>query len=94
MYTPVLSIKKFILSLVIFFAGLGILSAQDSIPVQDIKKPLEKKPFESGIFIDNQTVEIPPAKTLEFVLQHRFGTIQNGWSDLAGIGALQISAWD
>ncbi len=35
--------------------------------------------------MDNITVAIPPAHTLEFVLQHRFGSIQGGWSDLAGI---------
>ena len=91
MRTYILSIKNFILSLGFFLTGIGFLSAQDSIPAQDTKKPLEKKPFESGIFIDNQTVEIPPAKTLEFVLQHRFGTIQKGWSDLAGLwGASNI----
>lgn len=91
MHTYILSVKKFVLSLVLFLSGIGVLSAQDSIPAQETKKPLEKKPFESGIFIDNQTVEIPPAKTLEFVLQHRFGTIQNGWKDLAGIwGASNI----
>jgi len=91
MYTYLLSIKKVVLGLIFFASGIGIIFAQDSIPAPEKKKPLERKPFESGIAINEQTVEIPPAKTLEFVLQHRFGTIQNGWSDLAGIwGASNI----
>jgi outer membrane receptor protein involved in Fe transport len=41
--------------------------------------------FESGSLIDAQTVVIPEVKTLEMVIQHKFGTIQNGSSDLWGI---------
>jgi hypothetical protein len=41
--------------------------------------------FESGSLIDAQTVVIPDKKTLEMVIQHKFGTIQNGSSDLWGI---------
>jgi hypothetical protein len=84
------SMKKFLFSLLFFFTGVGIVFAQDSIPAQT-KKPLVKAPFESGYFIDDQTVTLPPARTLQLVLQHRFGTIQNGWTDLAGIwGASNI----
>ncbi|MEI7981874.1 MAG: DUF5777 family beta-barrel protein [Bacteroidota bacterium] len=78
--------KRIILSLLFFLTGLGISLAQDSIAEPAVtQKPLAKAAFESGICMDNITVSIPPAKTLEFVLQHRFGTIQNGWSDLAGL---------
>jgi hypothetical protein len=93
MHTSIFSIKRMILCLVLVISGLGSVFAQDSIPAvpEATKKPLAKAPFESGICMDNITVAIPPAKTLEFVLQHRFGTIQNGWSDLAGIwGAANI----
>ncbi len=41
--------------------------------------------FESGSLIDAQTTVIPDVKTLEFVIQHKFGTIENGHSDLWGI---------
>ncbi len=41
--------------------------------------------FESGILIDAQTVVIPDKKTLEMVMQHKFGTIENGHSNLWGI---------
>jgi hypothetical protein len=41
--------------------------------------------FESGYLIDAQTVFVPSAKTLEFVIQHKFGTIENGTTDLWGL---------
>ena len=84
------TMKKILFSLVFFITGSGIVFAQDSIPAET-KKTLEKAPFESSYFIDDQTVALPPAKTLQLVLQHRFGTIQNDFSDLFGIwGASNI----
>ncbi len=87
MHTMISSMKKILLGLVLLVSGMGYSFAQDSIPAEPVvtQKPLAKAAFESGICMDNITVAMPPAKTLEFVLQHRFGTIQNGWSDLAGI---------
>jgi hypothetical protein len=41
--------------------------------------------FESGVLIDAQTVTVPSVKTLEMVIQHKFGTLENGKSDLWGI---------
>lgn len=41
--------------------------------------------FAGSMIIDNQTSFIPSAKTLEFLIQHKFGSIQNGHSDLWGI---------
>jgi hypothetical protein len=79
--------------LIVLVSGMGYTFAQDTIPAEPevTEKPLARAAFESGICMDNITVAIPPAKTLEFVLQHRFGTIQNGWSDLAGLwGASNI----
>jgi hypothetical protein len=46
-------------------------------------KPLTT--YEGGMAIDNQTSYIPSAKTLEFTIQHRFGSIENGISDIFGI---------
>lgn len=91
MHKPIRNfMKNFLIGLIFFFTGIGIVFSQDSIPVQT-KKPLVKAPFESGYFIDDQTVALPPAHTLQMVIQHRFGTIQNGWTDLAGIwGASNI----
>jgi len=41
--------------------------------------------FESGYLIDAQTVIVPEVKTLEMVIQHKFGTIDGGSSNLWGI---------
>jgi hypothetical protein len=62
--------------------GLGMVIAQDSIPEQPAQKPLAKAPFESGYFITDQTAVMAPAKTLEFIIQHDFGTIQDHWIKL------------
>ena len=49
-------------------------------------KPV-KATFESQWIIDNHTVMVPTKKTLEFVIQHRFGTVSNGIKDFWGIYA-------
>lgn len=56
---------------------LGYFMAHDSKPERFI--------YESGYLIDNQTCITPVAKTLEMVIQHRFGTMENGISDVYGI---------
>ena len=65
------------------------LFAQDEAVTGEAKE--KDKPvrfaWESGLLIDNQTSYIPTVKTLEFVIQHKFGTIENGHSDLWGIYA-------
>lgn len=58
--------------------------AQDEQKRQD---PPVRAPFESGVLIDNQTVQIPYKNTLEFVIEHRFGTIDNGLTDMYGLYA-------
>lgn len=83
--------KKSFLVFLLLFAGFGNIFAQEAEEVKEEKKPLERAAFESGIFMDNQTVQTYPKNTLEFLLEHRFGTIQNGFTDLFGIwGATNI----
>jgi len=90
--------KKLILIIVLCAFCAPMIFAQDSIPAAPEKKPLTKAPFESGICMDMITVSSPPsAKTLEFVLQHRFGVMNTEddgtsiWNDLFGIwGASNI----
>lgn len=85
------SLKKALLILILFIAGVNIVSAQDTIVTEEVVKSPARAPFESGIFMDEQTVVVAPAKTLEFILQHRFGSIQNRLTDLFGIwGASNI----
>jgi hypothetical protein len=82
--------KKNIL-LIILFSLISIISfaqdvATDSTAVKEKDKPV-RSPFESGYLIGSQTTVIQNVKTLEAVIQHTFGTIQNGHSDLWGIYA-------
>ncbi len=76
-------ILNFILSLLI--AGTGF--AQDTLKVKKVDKPV-RFPWDSELLIDNQTTLSPPAKTLEFIIQHRFGLVnQKGIHDLFGLYA-------
>ncbi len=63
---------------------------QDDQPIEK-KEGSDKKPakpaFESPQFMDEQSVVVPTAKTLEFNMQHRFGIVTNGIKDLYGIYA-------
>ncbi len=55
-----------------------------------VQKPVDKPvrlPFECGLLIDNQTTVVNSAKTLELIIDHRFGTMDNGITDLYGIYA-------
>ena len=66
----------------ILFSGTVVL-AQDE---EEKEKPRpERKAFESAVLLDNQTDVINGSKTLEWNIQHRFGTVRNGSSDLWGV---------
>ncbi|MGQ8338461.1 DUF5777 family beta-barrel protein [Sunxiuqinia sp. A32] len=58
--------------------------AQDSASEKD--QPIGPA-FENGTLIDAQTSYIPSVKSLEFLIQHKFGPMENGTSDLFGIYA-------
>ncbi len=71
--------KKLILF--ILFTGFifSYVSAQEkteSVPVSA---------FESSVLVNDQTTMVYDKKTLQFVIQHKFGTVDNGVSDLYGI---------
>jgi hypothetical protein len=57
-------------------------AAVEEVEVTD--KPV-KFSWESQYLINQQTSKISPVKTLEFVIQHRFGSVENGKSDLWGV---------
>ncbi|MEX2233315.1 MAG: DUF5777 family beta-barrel protein [Cyclobacteriaceae bacterium] len=52
-------------------------------------RPLQRvgNTFESIWIIDNQTTHVPLRKTFEFDIQHRFGTVLNGYDDFFGLYA-------
>ncbi|MDR0793211.1 MAG: DUF5777 family beta-barrel protein [Chitinophagaceae bacterium] len=59
---------------------------EDNTPVVK-KKSFTKNTFEGKYIIDNQTVMVPIKGTLDFDIQHHFGTTDNGIKDLYGIFA-------
>lgn len=63
------------------------LFAQDEGDKPKKKDKPVREPFASGYLIDNQTTVIPAVNTFEYVIQHRFGGMDNGISDVFGIYA-------
>jgi len=63
------------------------LFAEDTLQDQTkkVNQPV-KATFENSVLINNETVENPPQKTLDFIIQHRFGVIKNT-DDLFGLFA-------
>jgi len=77
--------KKNILFILLFSCISVVTFAQtDATEVKEKDYPVNGA-FESGYLIDAQTTVIPDVKTLEFVIQHKFGTVANGHSDMWGI---------
>ena len=64
--------------------------AQEEATQETTETPKERpvRPaFESGLLFDAATTVVQPSKTLEMIIQHRFGTIDNGIHDFFGIWA-------
>jgi len=77
---------------ILFLVLLSFISVISFAQTEATETPVVKEKdypvnatFESGVLIDAQTVVIPTKKTLEMVIQHKFGTIENGHSNLWGI---------
>lgn len=74
--------KKFLIVIISIVFTVSSAYTQEEEKKKD--KPV-RSPFGSGILIDNQTCEIPTTKTLEMLIQHRFGKMDNGIKDIWGI---------
>lgn len=61
--------------------------AQEEGTEAPVKERPARPAFESGLLFDAATTTLQPAKTLELIIQHRFGTMDNGITDLYGIWA-------
>lgn len=72
--------KKHIIILLVISGFAFSTFAQDKEKSEPVYAP-----FESPYLIDQQTTVIPDVKTLEFVIQHKFGSVDNGVSDIWGI---------
>ncbi len=74
---------KLFLLVLIYLGTITLSTAQDE---QEKKSDKPARPaFESAWWFDGQTGTVYSAKTLEFVIQHRFGLINSGSGDLFGI---------
>jgi len=64
-------------------------ATQDTTVVAPVvkKKSYVKNTFDGSYIIDNQTVMVPIKGSFEFDIQHRFGTVNNGFKDLFGLFA-------
>ena len=61
--------------------------AQDEVTDEKPVTRPERPAFESGLLFDQATTTLQPSKTLEMIIQHRFGSMENGITDLYGIWA-------
>ena len=89
-YQSLMSLLRSSLLLLVIMLGANQLIAQDTTAVTAPvvkKKSFVKNTFEGNHIIDNQTVMVPIKGTFEFDIQHRFGTVENGWKDLGGLFA-------
>lgn len=77
---------------VILLSLLGVLLvgniawSQDESSESQSVRPV-RDAFKTNLIIDNQTALVPVKGTFEFDIQHRFGTVNNGYNDFYGIYA-------
>ena len=64
---------------------ISTFAQEDSVVVNDSGMKPVRSVWESTWIIDNQTTLVPVKGTFEFMMNHRFGTIYNGISDIYGI---------
>jgi hypothetical protein len=79
--------NKMLFIILLSLISIITFAQEDTTAVEKVKDKPVRSPFESGYLIDAQTTVVPNPNTLEFVIQHKFGTIANGHSDLWGIYA-------
>jgi hypothetical protein len=72
--------------LLLFCLCISVVFAQDETEEKPDARPVYM-PFESGMLITAQSAYVPDAKTLVFVLDHRFGGVGNGIDDMFGLYA-------
>jgi hypothetical protein len=75
--------KKLILFLLLTGFVFSYSIAQDEESAVTESYPVTT--FESNFLVDDQTTVVFDKKTLDFAIQHKFGTINNGISDLWGM---------
>jgi len=71
-------------TLLILLFGVNASFGQDSTKVKEPNKPVSET-FNSGTFLENQTFMTNPAKSIELIINHRFGKMSDGSKELWGI---------
>ncbi|HEU5290434.1 MAG TPA: DUF5777 family beta-barrel protein [Cyclobacteriaceae bacterium] len=67
------------------FLTFSAFAQEDSVAIDASGNKPVRSTWESTWLIDNQTSMVPVKGTFEFMMNHRFGTIYNGISDIYGI---------
>jgi hypothetical protein len=78
------TLKSLIYLFIFLGASNGSVSAQEDSAKKADNRPV-KSMFATNMLIDNQTVISPYKGSLNFMVYHRFGSMENGISDLFGI---------
>lgn len=86
------SVKVLMILMLAIFSSYNSFSQESDSTVAAVEQPTKgnrpvKDMFESGTILNTQTVEIPTAHTLEFMIQHRFGKLNSEDFDLLGMYA-------
>lgn len=76
-----------VLILISLLFSFQLFAQEEEAKVEKQKDLPVREPFLSGLLIDNQTTFVPVEKTFEFIIQHKFGSIDNGLSDIFGLYA-------
>jgi len=77
--------NKVVISIIAFSFLLSSAFAQDG-GEKVVKRPVTNT-FGGGYLIENPTIEGPDKGGIQFIINHRFGSVINSWSDLFGIYA-------
>jgi hypothetical protein len=85
MKTLLKNISAFTL-IVLVISSFKVLAQEDTEPPMEEDKPV-RSPWEAGMLIETQTDLVWPVNTLEMVIQHRFGKLNNEGFDLLGLYA-------
>lgn len=78
--------KALLLSLLSIFFISNVAWSQDESAESTSVRPV-RDAFKTNLIIDNQSALVPIKGTFEFDIQHRFGTVNNGYDDFFGLYA-------
>jgi len=75
-----------VLATILFLFSGPLMAQEETTTEKKVEKPV-RNPWEAGMLVETQTTLIWKPKTLEFVIQHRFGELNSGSFDLIGLYA-------